>query len=201
MSIRNFYATATPDIAFYGSGTSGTEPDMRQELINMFDGKYPEIAKAQTGLLRRMRTDSNNRKIACGCVDSITREPDKDRFCPICYGEGFLWDEELLQYYRVLQSGNTNNALKDKLIEPGLINIPIVVFYIRYDSAIVKEDKVVRIAMDLDGVALTPRYRIAIYRVESVWDYRSDNGKLEYWKVYTHLEDVKYLNPPSYGEV
>lgn len=198
---RDFYATATPAINFYETATGGSEPDMRQELINMFDGKSPEIPKAQVGLLRRMRRDTNGKKILCSCVDSLTKEPDKDRFCPICYGEGFLWDETDLQYYAVLQEGNTSNSLKDKLTEPGLINIPIVVFYIRYDSRITKDDKVVRIALDLAGDPVSPRSRVGVYRVNTAWDYRSDNGKLEYWKVYTHFEDVRYLNPPSYGEV
>lgn len=174
---------------------------MRQELIDMFDGKSPEIPKAQGGLLRRMRRDANDRKIPCPCVDSLTKEPDKDRWCPVCYGDAFLWDEEELQFYRILPASNTANALQDELRQPGLINIPIVVFYIRYDSRITEDDKIVRIALDLEGEPVTPRSREAIYRVNAVWDYRADNGKLEYWKVFTHFEDVKFLNPPSYGEV
>lgn len=192
------YRRATPVINFYATSTGGGEADMRQELIDTFDGKTPEVAKAQTALLRRMRLDANERKIPCACVDNITKEPDKDRFCPVCYGEGFLWDEEELQIYRTLANSTTDSTMQNKLRELGLINIPLVVFYIRYDSQITRHDKIVRIELGLDGSPVTPRSRVGIYRVNTAWDYRADNGKLEYWKVFTHQEDVKYLNPPSY---
>lgn len=201
MTNWNPYSRATADINYYGSSTGGSEPDMREELINTFDGSTPEIAKAQTGLLRRMRTDSEDVLIPCNCVDTVTGEPDKDRFCPICYGEGFLWDEEEIQFYRVLEDSDVDNATKNRLRELGLINVPLVVFYIRYDSRITRHDKIVRIELALDGTPVEPEKRVAIYRVNSVWDYRADNAKLEYWKVFTHLEDVKYLNAPSYGDV
>jgi hypothetical protein len=118
-----------------------------------------------------------------------------------CFGEGYLWDEEDLQFYRVLEDSDVDNALRDKLREPGLINVPLIVFYIRYDSNITRYDKIVQLVLDNAGDPVTPYQRKGIYRVNAAWDYRSDNGKLEYWKVFTHQEHVKYLNSPSYGEV
>jgi len=197
--MANFYDSASPTISFYGSITSG-EPNMRQELINFFDGNFPEIAKAQNGLLRRMNRDSNGNLIPCNCVDIVTKEPDKDRFCPVCFSEGYVWSEENLQIYRKLESTSTGNALKDSLREPGLINIPLIVFYIRYDADITRDDKIVRLILSEAGSPVEPYQRQGIYRINSAWDFRSDNGKLEYWKLYTHLEDVKYLNTPDYGD-
>lgn len=196
MSKNRLYERATPSTGFYNGITSGTEPNMRQELINTFDGLYPEIAKAQNGLLRRMRRDTNYNRIPCGCVDTVTQEPDKDRYCGICLGEGFLWDEESIQFYRTLDDNP-----RDELTKPGLINIPYVIFYIRYDSDITKDDKIVRLVLDTAGDVVLPKRRSSIYRIELVWDFRADNGKLEYWKVYSHLEDVKYLNTPTYNNV
>ena len=201
MSSSNFYEKSVAPFSFYSGETGGTEPDMRQELINMFDGKYPEVAKSQPGLLRRMRRDSSDKKIPCGCVDLITKEPDKDRFCPICYSEGFLWDEEELQIYRVLKDSDVDNVLREKLIEPGLINIPLMVFYIRYDSNITENDKIVQLVLDLDGTAVTPRKRKGIYRIGAAADLRSDNGKLEFWKIFAYEEKVKHLNAPAYEDL
>lgn len=199
--MSNFWKKSTPNTNFYSTVTSGTEPDIRQELINTFDGFFPEIAKAQDGLLRRMRRDSNGKLILCGCVDPITQEPDKDRFCSICYGEAFLWDEENIQFYRVLEDSDVDNSIRDKLNEPGLINAPVVVFYIKYNAEITKDDKLVELVLNQDGTKKEPIKRKRIFRISTVWDYRSDLGKLEYWKVFTNQEHVKYLNAPQYGDV
>lgn len=198
----NFYRRVTNTTGFYSSATSGGEPNMRQELIDMFDGKNPQIPKAQIGVLRRMRRDERHHIIACPCVDIVTKEPDKDRYCPICYGEGAYWDEVELQYYAVpAERRDLSLAIKDTLEPPGLINVPTVVFYIRYDSHIHLGDKMVRLETDLEGVPIEPRQRRGIFKINSLWDFRSDRGKIEYWKVFAHKEDVKYLNAPEYDEV
>ena len=199
----NFYpGTATGITSLYSSTAArSSEPNMREELINTLDGSSQEVAKGQPGILRIMNRDSNNNLVPCGCVDEITNEPDKDRFCPICFGMGYLWAEEHVVFYRILQDSNTDNSLKEKLREQGLINVPIIVFYIRYSALITKEDRVVRLELDDDGSASSPLKRLGIYRINGLWDYRADNGKLEYWKVFTHHEDVKYLNAPSRSDL
>jgi len=171
------------------------------KLAKMFDGTHPEVAKKQSGMLRRMRRDTNGNKILCPCVDFVTKEPDKDRFCPVCYGEGFYWDEEALDIYRVVEDSDVDNALRDQLKEPGLLNIALVVFYIRYNSNITRDDKIVQLVLDTEGDAVEPEQRRDIWRINIAWDLRCDNGKLEYWKVFTHREDVRYLNAPSYGDI
>lgn len=199
---NDFWTKTTSSLNFYSSSSNtGTEADMRQEFINTLDGAFPEVAKAQTGLIRKMRRDSNDRLIPCSCVNSITREPDKDRFCGICFGEGWLWDESLIEFYRTLEDSDIDNATKDKLRPPGLINNPLVVFYTKYDADITLDDKIVQINLGIDGSVPDTIRRKVIYRLESVWDYRSDGGRLEYYKLFSHKEDVKYLNAPSYTEV
>lgn len=209
MGKNNFYSSKTPSYSPYAS-SSTTEPDMRKEFINTLEGFYPEISKGQIGLLRRMNRNNNDQLIACSCVDLVTKEPDKDRFCTICYGEGFLWHEEPILIYRVLLNSGEINATLNKAggigpageyRTPGLINAPLVVFYIRYDTDITIKDKIVRLVLDTEGDPVIPRKRQGIYRVNNAWDYRADNGKLEYWKVFTHFEDVKYLNAPKYEEI
>ena len=117
---------------FYSKANTGSEINMRQELVKMFEGYWPEVAKAQTGVLRKMRRDANDKLIPCPCVDKVTKEPDHERFCPICFGEGNLFDEKEIHFYRELSGLDTTKALRDRLLPPGLINIPLVVFYIRY---------------------------------------------------------------------
>ena len=198
---QDLYTKSTTLINYYNQTTFGTEINLRQEFINTLDGQYPEIAKRQLGIFRKMRRDSNGNLIECDCVDKITREPDKDRFCPICFSESYLFDEIDIEFYKILKDSDTDNALKDTLKEPGLINLPLVVFYTRYDSEITQEDKIVTLELNLDGTRKSPIRRQGIYRINTAWDYRSDNGKLEYWKIFTHKESVRFINAPSYEAV
>jgi hypothetical protein len=197
---RNPYTRSVPGTDLYSSSTTGSEPNMRQEIINMFDGAFPEVAKAQDGLLRKMRRDSNGNRITCACVDPVTKEPDKDQWCPLCEGEGFYWDEEELQFYCHIAGRDVTNAMRETLARPGLIDVPIVIFYIRYESLITKDDRVVRLVLENDGSAVQPRVRRDIFGLGLVWDYRADNAKLEYWKGYGYQMITKHLNPPAYGD-
>jgi hypothetical protein len=175
---------------------------MRQELINLLDGRYPEIAKAQTGLLRRIRRDSDDNKIECPCVDTITKEPDKDRYC-ICLGSGYFWDEEEIEFYKMIDTSSysTANTTRKAVSDIGFINIPLIIFYVKYNADITEDDKIVELFLDEEGSAILPRKRKAIYSIEHAWDFRCDGGKLEYWRILTHKQTYKYLNTPSYSNV
>lgn len=202
MANNNLWRSVSASTDYFsssGSSASSTEPDMREEFRRTIEGYYPEIAKGQPALLRIMRLDADDKTIACSCVDSITREPDKDRFCPVCMGSGKIWDETEVSLYKTnIDSAGSPAALLDQQTSAGLLNIPLVVFYIKYSEAITKEDCVVLVRLDNAGDMVVPTRRTAIYRINQAWDYRADNGKLEYWKVFAHEESVKYLNAPSF---
>lgn len=171
-----------------------TEPSMRDEMEHMLDGIFPEIAKKQPALIRKFRRDSLNKRIACDCVDPVTHEPDKDTFCPFCQGEGYYWDESYVDVYKVLQSPS---PLREEMFPPGLLNVPLMIFYTRSSVDLTKEDKLVELVLDSDGQPADPIRRRELFRISSLVDYRSDNGRLEYWKVACYAELRKFLNGPS----
>lgn len=198
--MTEYYRSGTPGVSYYTSD-SASEPDMRQEFINTLDGNHPEIAKKQTGVIRQRQTNSSGDFISCSCVDSLTHEPNRDRYCPFCLGEGYIWDETLVTYYKVPIDSDVDNSTLNKLIGAGLINADLVVFYIRYNESVTRYDKIVELVVDIAGSPETPYQRKAIYKIERVWEYRSDNGKLEYFKIFAHREDVKWLNAPTYEDL
>ena len=203
MGSNDFYSrSSSSNNAFYGNSTVSvrSEPNMRQEIINMLDGHGIEIAKARKMLLRKMNRDSNNNTTLCNCVDLITKEPDKDRFCPICEGSGFLWTETIIEAYKSLEDSDKNNAKRDRSERLGIISQGLVVFYTKYNINIMTGDKIVQVKLNYDGTIYTPYLREYIYNIASFMDYRCDNGKLEYFKIFTHQEDVKHLNKPSYED-
>lgn len=195
--MTNPYSRVTGRPTLY-TGASTTEPNMRQELIDLFDGNWPEIPKAQVGLIRHWRQDSAGRPVLCACVDSVSKEPDRDRYCPVCMGEGVLWDETYIQYRKQEINRPRSNLMADQLSPAGLINAQSVVFYVRYDSVISLYDKIILLELDLEGNIVEPQRRAQCFRIVTLWDHRSDNGKLEYYKVFTHEEATKYLNPPTF---
>jgi len=174
--------------------TYGTEPNMRQELNNMFDGVFPEVAKAQKGLLRKMRRTSAGILIPCPCVDNLTNEPDKDIFCPVCHGDGNLWDETWIDFYKVLLRSSVGLSSNEDLIRPGIMNVPLASFYLRSTVDITSQDKIVEMKMDAEGNPIRPYRREYVYRITTAVDFRSDHGKLEYWKVDCYAEKRKFLN-------
>lgn len=176
--------------------TSGlsTEPDMRQELDNTFDGIFPEVAKTQKGLLRRMRRDTSDNLIQCQCVDILTHEPDVDHFCPVCHGEGYLWDEEWIEFYKVVLRSNVGLSSKEDLIKPGLMNVPLVSFYLRGTVELTEQDRIIELKTDNDGIPSRPYRREFLYRITTALDFRSDRGKLEYWRLDCYAEKRKFLN-------
>lgn len=177
-------------------GIRRTEPDMRREMNNTLDGIFPEISKKQPIILRRMRKDANGHLVKCDCVDEVTKEPDKDTYCPFCQGDGHYWDENYIDAYKVSLSGDEAKALGERLIGPGLLNIPLMVFYTRSTVDINITDKIVEMSLDKEGQVAKPIHRNQLYRIGEVVDYRSDNGRLEYWKICCYGESRKFLNGP-----
>ena len=162
--------------------SGSTEPDMRKELKNTLEGHYPEVAKNQKVLLRKMRKDTNDQLISCPCVDAVTDEPDRDIFCSVCHGEGYVWDETYIDCYKII--------LRNELIYKS----PITVFYCTSLLEFTDKDKIIELILDSEGKVAQPIRRRARYKIEKAIDYRGDNGRLEYWKLDCYEKVYKFLN-------
>jgi hypothetical protein len=196
--MTDYYKRTTAGVNYFGA-TGTTEPNMRQEMINTLQGSYPEIAKGRYFILRRMDRDSAGGTTPCGCIDEITKEPDKDKFCPFCFGSGMLFTEEYILAYKTLLDTTFSSRRRHDKMEAGNLDVPFVAFYTAYNGYITKEDKIVEVALNDDGTVIYPLKYLAVYEVDKAWDYHADNGKLEYYKVFTHKEEVKFISSPAYG--
>lgn len=158
-----------------GPTSSGIEIDLREELKRTLYGAGDEVAKGRIGLLRRMRLDSNGLKIKCSCRDTITDEPDKDMYCRVCIGIGYLWDEEKLVYYK-------NDDTLRKSDESF--------FYVEYSVKPSQDDYVVELIRDTEGAITSPGIRQYLYKIIAAEPYRSDTGRIEYWRCRAKYERV-----------
>ena len=184
-----------PNIDYWSPSSLQSEPDLRQEMINTLVGRYPEIAKGKTILLRKFRHDANGSLTLCGCVDSLTGEQDKDIFCPVSFSERHLWDESrILAYHQILETNDNQESTP-----AGLLSVPFSVFYMRYDVPVTEDDKLVEVSLDLDGTVSQPFRRLAVYRINQLIGFRADNGRLEFWKALCTKEFTKFINPPVFS--
>lgn len=153
----------------YPSSSTRGEIDLREEMDRSFEGASDELAKGKIGMFRRMRRDDHGNPVRCPCRDSQTDEPSRDYYCRYCLGMGFLWDEYEMLYYK-----NESSFSEGK----GYL------FYIRCDQEINREDYVMEIELDKEGLPALPiRYKMA-YNIKKVHPFRLDeNSRLEYWAV------------------
>lgn len=171
--------------------SASKEIDLRTEFYRTLYGWRDEVAKGQIGLLRRMRTDSDGNLISCDCVDETTHEPDLDSPCSICGGEGFIWDEEWITYYAAAIGSHEGFGRKDRPIEPGVERVPYKFFYFEYFVEPTNNDRVVELVRDTEGNLATPYRRSAIFPISYAEPFRSDNGRIEYWRVACSMKSVK----------
>lgn len=179
--------------SFYSATSGSTEVDIRKEFFHTMYGHGPEIPKSQSGLLRVFRRNSLLNLIPCPCVDAVTGEPDRETRCPICLGEGNLWDETSIDFYHIKASGQSSLALQDRLRAPGIMNTEVEVFYIPWQFNLTKDDKIVVLRLDKEGSSTTPPTRFQLFRISEVRPMRLDNGRLEFWKIYTYEDSSKFL--------
>jgi hypothetical protein len=171
--------------------TGGKEIDLRLEMQRFLFGSAFEEAKGQPGVLRRMRRDDNGDLIPCECINSKTREPDVDVPCEYCWSEGFLWDEEWVTWYKVQIKIRQGLPKQQAPSQPGIIEIPMMFFYVQHHVLPTVNDKIVEVELDVDGDVVLPCVRKNIYRIGTAEAFRSDNGRIEYWRIAVNRETVK----------
>jgi len=172
--------------------------DLREEFDNLVLGSFGEDAIGQKFILRRMRRDSSDNLVPCWCVDELSHEGTRDYPCNSCRGSSNLWDEELVVGYKVVASapGGSNAASNFPKAEPGTLYVPAARFFLSYNVAPRKDDRILEIELDSSGAAVLPYNRIATYEFMLVRAMRSEGGKIDYW-----VCSGQKMGPNTQGEV
>lgn len=160
------------------------ELDLRKQFDELISGKDGRIPHKYKVLIRNLRQDSNGKNIKCSCTDTLTSEPDQEKECRFCLGEGYIWDERFSSCYSSMVGADGGKANRNKRIIPGELRTDYKVFYLRYDENILYDDKIIELSLDLEGKVIIPYKREKIYRPETIQKYRADYGRLEYIAVY-----------------
>ena len=164
------------------------EIDLRKNFDELVLGKSNNLVHGYKVLIRNARLDSNHKLIKCTCVSDLTDEPDQENECRFCLGEGHIWDERFTTCYSSLIGADDGKANRNKRIIPGEMRTDYKVFYLRYDEKLSYYDKIIELRLDFEGNLIIPYKREFIYRPETIQNYRSDNGRLEYIAAYCKEE-------------
>ena len=164
------------------------ELSLRKEFNSFLMGGNGDTPHRKKVLLRVFRLDSDNKKISCSCLSSISKEPSYT--CNFCLGEGYFWDEEWIWCYSRFLGADSGQGNRKRNLPSGIIRVDYKIFYFKYDANIKYTDKIVELKLDTEGDPVVPYIRQAIYNTQTIVENRSDNGKLEYYTVYCREQDA-----------
>lgn len=189
MVSRDLYPATRTSSRFYSATSApGGEIDLRKEFDALLFGTEGDIKHSHLIVIRHLRRDSSGKPIECTCRDPFTKEPDPD--CSYCFGESFLSDEKWYECYSMYVGSSGGFSNKSVWMPPGEVRGDLRVFFFRFDVPIKYRDKIVEMKLDAEGKAIVPYIREAIYKPQTIYKYRSDNGRIEYIAVYCREEDA-----------
>lgn len=163
------------------------EVDLRKEFDEIVYGINGCKPHNTLIMIREMRLREGNR-IKCECYNTLTNEANSENECNYCLGEGYIWDERFVRCYSNLIGADGGKANRTRRIMPGEILTDYKVFYLRYDEKISYYDKIIELALDIEGNLQVPYKRKRIYTLETIQENRADNGRIEFITVYAREE-------------
>lgn len=169
------------------------EKDLRKTFDDFILGKSGGIKHAHKVLIRKFRRNENNELIKCKCVSHLSDEAATESSCNFCLGEKYIWDEEWAETYSMMRGGDSFHT-RFRRIQAGEIRTDYKTFFFRYDTLFTYKDKIIELKLDYDGNPSIPYVRNVIYRPETIQEYRSDNGRLEYLAIHCREENSIRLN-------
>lgn len=163
------------------------ELNLRSEFDTLIFGDDGRIPHGHLMLIRNMRRDADGRPTKCVCFETRnTIESDPD--CSYCLGEGYLFDESWTTAYSMHLNADASRKYVHMIA--GLERTDYKVFFLRYDTIIKYEDKLVEVVLDQEGEPVIPYIREAIYKPHTIKQMRSDYGRIEYLSVLCREEDA-----------
>jgi hypothetical protein len=173
-----------------------SEINLREEMKLIIEGNEAWPRRGHWVLLRRM-----DKRQRCFCWNQNPIGDDKENEdqgkynepklrCPVCSGEGWVYEEQLQLTRRRLVTPEIGLAASETMADIGWMNINYIVFYFQYFVEFEKGDKIIELALDDDGRPTTPYVRKEMYRIAVAEPFRDLNGRVEYWRAAAKLEVV-----------
>ena len=125
-----------------------------------------------------------------GTVTDKGKYHEPEMRCPICHGEGWIYEDELHLARRRLVSPEIGLASSETMAEIGWMNINYILFYFLYYVEPKKGDKIFEIQLDDNAEPIRPFKMIERYRIAVAEPFRDQNGRVEFYRAAAKLEVV-----------
>ena len=190
------YKTAKVPPYPFASTRKQSETDLRLQMKIFLEGNEYEPRRGHWILLRRM---DHRQRCSCWNRKGSGEEKyslDKGKYnepelrCPVCNGEGWVYEDELHLVRRRLVSPEIGLAASETMTDIGWMNINYIVFYFMYYVAPDKGDKVIEIDLDDNVDPIRPFKMKETYRIAIAEPFRDQHGRVEYWRAAAKIEVV-----------
>lgn len=191
---RNYSGTNTvPPVPFPLTRQYG-EIDLRSEMKIMLEGNQYYPRRGHWVILRRM-----DKRQRCFCWNSRPITPDeynedKGKYnepelrCPVCNGEGWVYDDELHLARRRIVAPEIGLAGIEVNADIGLMNVTHIVYYLQYYVNPKKEDKILEVELGADEKPVHPYNILEMHKIAIAEPFRDQNGRIEFWRAAAKLE-------------
>lgn len=187
------YQTISVPAFPYSSTRKNSETDLRQNMKEFLEGNEYEPRRGHWVLLRRM-----DHKQRCTCWNYKGEGKDKNLLdngkynepqlhCPICHGEGWVYQDEPHLTRRTLVAPAIGLAGAQDMTDIGFMTVNYIVFYLQYNVNPKKDDKIIELELDDCANPLTPWKFKEIYKIAVAEPYRDEGGRVEYWRAAAKL--------------
>ena len=174
------------------------EIDLRAEMKLMLEGNEYWVRRGHWVLVRNM--DQRQR---CFCWnkqahgdDKYNPKDDKEKYnepqlnCPVCHGEGYVYQDELQLTRRRLVAPEIGLANQEQMSDIGWFNVNYICYYLQYFVNPKKGDKIIEIQLDDKGEPVRPFVQKEMYRIAVAEPFRDQLGRIEFWRCSGKLEVV-----------
>lgn len=153
--------------------------NMRELLADILFGSGSNPPEGHPIILRKMRRDSAGALIQCQFSTSPrTKQEVHTSNCPVCAGEGLIWDE-----YWVTTYSRHNGIGTEVWGFVGDVNKENYIYYFEYDVPITIDDKILEPVVDSEGVPVTPYAIDQKYSIVFAEKKKGDYGRVEFIQV------------------
>lgn len=163
------------------------EIDLRKEFIELTEGSETKTRLSRYGLVRIAKLDGSGIPIKCTCVGVQDKRPDNS--CNKCRGEGYLWIEYWIKYYKTVITSQGSLAVKKEQQPMSVMNVPTIYFYMKYntvtpDRKLVEDtDRIIEVATNDEGKIIKPLIRTKFWNINTVEELFEQNGRVEFWRI------------------
>jgi hypothetical protein len=160
----------------------GKEIDLRIELATILYGSDNTCVHSYPVLYRRLSTTR------CTCWNNVTHEGDPR--CPYCFGAPYLFSEEVINVRSIIDAPIYGKSLSTLDANIQAMHIPSALFYADYTTNPKIGDFIISIKLDNEGRIFEPIQKIRKWKNNLVEHMRSDNGRVEFYRISCVLEPL-----------